>query len=222
MFWSCPRNWKLRKQEHSRWTTSDGLGPPTRLTRPTLCKGMSRIVRCLEWRLAHPAAKLLSGSRWRPGEAERVCHGERHEVLSETLSSYSQGHRCPGELQGGTRIQPWSLGGVVHYSPNVQFIQHSWSAVGARYAVRWVSVCVSLDKSSHVMSSSYLGTVLAQYVTSNPALFYHLHIAIGLLYSSCARVPQQSISPSTAKAVGRYAGECCQDVGSWRDLRQVL
>lgn len=28
--------------------------------------------------------------------------------------------------------------------------------------------------------------------------------------------------PIHGKAVGRYAGECCQNVGSWRDLRQVL
>lgn len=84
--------------------------------------------------------------------------------------------------------------------------------------------------SSHVKSSSYLGTALAEYAASNVVLSM-LSTTTQYRWSTsiftagvcvCVCVPQQSISPSTASAVGRYAGECCQNVGSWRDLRQVL
>lgn len=91
----------------------------------------------------------------------------------------------------------------------------------------WQVSVISLDKSCQVILIPWhtaLAGHAARYVIIYTLLLdCRLHTA-----ATCVRVcvcppPSPAVNqPIHGKAVGRYAGECCQNVGSWRDLRQVL
>lgn len=117
-----------------------------------------------------------------------------------------------GELQGGTRIHPFIVSGRL----NVQSIS------GPRISP--VSIQHQLC-GGHVVDCGRCLLEVSIYAKSGQVMSSRPHTLARHwldMLSTTQRVPQQSISPSHGEAVGRYAGECCQNVGSWRDLRQVL